>query len=227
MTEATAPPAAAQAPAERDGMAWALAALPLASAALLAFLVLLDVVEGMRALTALTLLATVALVLADRQRLRRSGVAAGGVPSAWWFLVPPVYLWRRATALGGSKAPFWVWFASSAGAYVIQIAVLVALASQAAGERAAAGRLPDCADPAMAADIKSIFNDLPAARQAGVRAVSLGGQAEVAQGPGPVPTVRYCSGTMLASDTVEYAIDYSFERRQEDVIIRLQLARGR
>ena len=63
-------------------MAWALAALPLASAALLAFLVLLDVVEGMRARTALTLLATVALVLADRQRLRRSGVAAGGVPSA-------------------------------------------------------------------------------------------------------------------------------------------------
>ena len=105
--------------------------------------------------------------------------------------------------------------------------MLVALASQAAGERAAAARLPDCADRGMAADVKAVFDSLPAARQDGVRAVSLGGQAEVGQGPGAVPKVRYCSGTMLASDTVEYAIDYSFERRQEDVIIRLQLANGR
>ena len=227
MTEVTTPLVAAQAPAGGDGTAWALAALPLASAALLAVLVLLDVVEGMRALTALTLLASAALVLADRQRLRRSGVAAVSMPSAWWCLVPPVYLWRRAAALGGSKAPFWAWFASTAGASVIRVAVLVALASQAAGEHAAAVRLPGCADRAMAADVKAVFDSLPAARQDGVRAVSLGGQAEVGQGPGAVPKVRYCSGTMLASDTVEYAIDYSFERRQEDVIIRLQLANGR
>ena len=189
MTEVTAPPAAAQAPAGGDGMAWALAALPLASAALLAFLVLLDVVEGMRALTALTLLASAALVLADRQRLRRSGVAAGGLPSPWWFLVPPVYLWRRAAALGGSKAPFWAWFASTAGASVIRVAVLVALASQVAGERAAAGRLPDCADRGVVADVKAVFDSLPAARQDGVRAVSLGGQAEVARGA-PMGTTR-------------------------------------
>ena len=77
------------------------------------------------------------------------------------------------------------------------------------------------------ADVKAVFDSLPAARQDGVRAVSLGGQAEVGQGPGAVPLLRYCSGTMLATDTVEYAIDYSFERRQEDVIIRLQLANGR
>lgn len=227
MTEVTALPASAQAPAGGDGMAWALAALPLASAALLAVLVLLEVADDMRALSALTLLASAALVLADRQRLRRSGVAAGGMPSPWWFLVPPVYLWRRAAALGGSKAPFWAWFASTAGASVIRVAVLVALASQAAEERAAAERLPDCADRGAVADLRGVFDGLPATRLAGVKAVSLGGQAEVAQGPGAVPTVRYCSGTMLATDDVEYAVDYSFERRQEDVIIRMQLASGR
>jgi len=32
---------------------------------------------------------------------------------------------------------------------------------------------------------------------------------------------------MLATDNLEYAIDYSFERRQEEVIIRLQLGAGR
>ena len=101
------------------------------------------------------------------------------------------------------------------------------IASQAAQERAAAERFPDCASRDMTADIKAVFDSLPVARQAGVRAVSLGGQREVAQGPGATPAERYCTGVMLASDTVEYAIGYSFERRQEDVIIRLQLGTGR
>ena len=88
-------------------------------------------------------------------------------------------------------------------------------------------RLPDCADRDAAADVRGVFDNLPAARQDGVRAVSLGGQAEVGQGPGAVPLVRYCSGTMLATDDIEYDIDYSFERRREDVIVRLQIRPGR
>jgi len=87
--------------------------------------------------------------------------------------------------------------------------------------------LTDCADRGAVADLRGVFDGLPAARLAGVRAVSLGGQVEVAQGPGAVPSVRHCSGTMLATDNVEYAIDYSFERRQEDVIVRLLLGAGR
>lgn len=54
--------------------------------------------------------------------------------------------------------------------------------------------------------------------------MSLGDQAETGQGPGPIPSVRYCSGNMLASDNAEYAVDYSFELRQDDVIVRLQLS---
>ncbi len=90
MTDGSALPAAVPAPPGRDGMAWALAALPLASAALLAVLVFLDIADDMRALFALTVLASATLVLADKQRLRQCGVAAGGTPSAWWCLVPPV-----------------------------------------------------------------------------------------------------------------------------------------
>jgi len=111
-------------------MAWALAALPLASAVLLAVLALLDVIDDMRALSALALLATAALVLADRRRLRRSGMASGGMPSAWWFLVPPVYLWRRAVALGRPKAPVWGWGASTVLAGVIRVVVLAVIATQ-------------------------------------------------------------------------------------------------
>jgi len=223
MTGPALPSATAQSPAGRDGLAWALAALPLASAVLLAILALLNAVDDMRALSALTLLASAALVLADRQHLQRSGMASGGMPSAWWFLVPPVYLWRRAAALSRSKAPVWGWGASTVLAGVIRIVVLAVIATQIA----TAERLPDCASRDMVADIKAVFDSLPAAQQAGVKAVSLGTQREVAQGPGSTPAERYCTGVMLASDNVEYAIDYSFERRQDEVIIRLQLGTGR
>ena len=165
--------------------------------------------------------------MVDRRRLQRSGMAVGGMPTVWWFFVPPAYLWRRAAALGRSKAPFWAWLGSSTLAGVIRIAVLAVIAAQVANERAAAERLPDCADRGVVADIRAVFDSLPAARQAGVRAVSLGGQAEVAQGPGSTLVERYCTGVMLASDTVEYAIDYSFERRQDEVVIRLQLGTDR
>lgn len=104
--------------------------------------------------------------------------------------------------------------------------MLVALASQAAKGRATAERLPDWADRGAVADLGAVFDDLPAAKQDGVNAVSLGGQVEMAQGPGPVPAVRYCSGTMLATDDIEYDVDYSVERRQEDVIVRLQIRPG-
>ena len=204
-------------------MAWALAALPLASAVLLAVLVLVDAVDDMRALSALALLASAALVVTDRRRLQRSGLANGGVPSAWWFLVPPAYLWRRATALGRSKAPVWGWVASTVLAGMVRVVMLAVIATRIA----AAERLPDCTSRDMVADIKAVFDSLPAAQQAGVKAVSLGSQREVAQGPGSTPAERYCTGTMLASDTVEYAIDYSFERRQDDVVIRLQLGTDR
>ncbi len=223
MSSPTLPAATVPSPAGMDGMAWALAAVPLASAVLLAVFALSDAVDAMRALSALALVASAALVLADRRRLQRSGMAGGGMPSAWWFLLPPVYLWRRAAALGRSKAPVWGWGASTVLAGIVRVLVLAVIATQIA----TAGRLPDCASRDMAADIKAVFDSLPAAQQAGVRAVSLGGQAEVGQGPGSTPAERYCTGVMLASDNVEYAIDYSFERRQDEVIIRLQLGTGR
>lgn len=212
-----------------DTLAWALAAVPLLTAVLLLLLVVLDVIGDLRWLSALTLLVSLALVAADRRRLAAARPGVEGIrkpPSAWWFLIPPAYLWRRAAWLGQSKASFWAWVASAALAFVLRI-VAVVITAQVGAEPVAVARLPDCAGRDIAADVKAVFDSLPAARQAGVTAVSLGGQAETGQGPGPTPMVRYCSGNMLASDTVEYAVDYSFERRQDDVIVRLQLSPSR
>lgn len=89
---------AARTPRVGEGLAWALAASPLAVAVVLLILFLLGVVDDVRALSVLSLATSAALVIADRKGLVRSGRAMDGPPPAVrWFLVPPVYLWRRAT----------------------------------------------------------------------------------------------------------------------------------
>lgn len=229
MSTPVAPARAVPIAKDDDTLAWALAAVPLLAAVLLLLLAVLDVIEDLRWLSALTMLVSLALVAADRRRLaaaRPSVEGAGKPPSAWWFLVPPAYLWRRAAWLGRSKTSFWGWVASAALAFVLRL-IAVVIAAQAGAEPVAAARLPDCAGREVAADVRTVFDRLPVARQAGVTAVSLGGQTETGQGPGADPLARYCSGTMLASDTVEYAVDFSFERRQDDVIVRLQLSSRR
>lgn len=91
-------------PRAGEGLAWALAVSPLAVAVVLLALFLLGSVDDVRALTVLSLAASAALVIADRRSIVRSGRAAGGPPpSVRWFLVPPVYLWRRAACLGRSR----------------------------------------------------------------------------------------------------------------------------
>ncbi|MGI4941226.1 MAG: hypothetical protein ACRYHQ_11830 [Janthinobacterium lividum] len=226
MSPPAAPAGAVPVAGDDDKLAWALAAVPLLAAVLLLVLAVLDVIEDLRWLSALTLLVSLVLVATDRRRLaaaRPGGKGTGKPPSAWWFLVPPAYLWRRAAWLGRSKASFWAWVASAALAFVLRVVALV-ITAQAGAEPVAVARLPDCAGREIAADVRGVFDNLPAARQAGVTSVSLGGQAETGQGPGPTPSVRYCSGNMLASDNAEYAVDYSFELRQDDVIVRLQLS---
>ncbi len=227
MSDTQSPGLAARDTKGEDTLAWALAVSPVAATAILVLLLLVGFVFDLRWLSVLTLLAAAVLVVADKRRLVAWGrVAWGDLPATAWFLVPPVYLWKRATRLGRSKSHCWTWLTCAAVAFIAQTALMVAIATELADRRVAAQRLPDCASPTIVADVRGVFDSLPVVRQAGVKAVSLSEPEEVAQGPGSVPTARYCSGMMLASDTVEYAIDYSFERRQEQVIIRLQLRPG-
>jgi hypothetical protein len=47
------------------------------------------------------------LVWQDRKSLKAYGIE--DPPSFWWWLIPMVYLWKRANLLDGNKILAWVW----------------------------------------------------------------------------------------------------------------------
>lgn len=221
------PAPAARTASGGEVLAWTLAAVPLATTVLRMLAAALDVAGNGRWLSALALLASLLIVKADRRRLLQSGAAApGSLPSAWWCLVPPVYLWRRATCLGRPRLPAWGWLGSAALAFVLSLAVLAA-AAPGSEPQTGAMVLPDCTGPGAAADVERTFTSLPAARSAGVAGVSVTEQEETGQGPGRAPNIRYCSALVLGSDNHEYEVDYSLELRPDGAVIRLQLRGGR
>lgn len=203
-----------------NAFAWALAVCPLAIVAIGTVLVLMGLPSGEDWVSVLTLAASVALVVADKRRILASGVAiTGNLPATAWFVVPPVYLWKRANRLGRTKAQSWTAIACDVLAIVIPVAMLALPASN----MAQADVLSGCADPEIKTGVEDTFSGWVVARNAGVKAVSLVDQEEVAQGPGKNPKKRYCRATVLASDDKEYPVEYMLEMRQGQVFIHLEI----
>jgi len=204
----------------RDVLSWALAVSPLAVTVFLAVLVLLDLTSAFRWIFVVSLVAFAALVIADKKRLLWLDVSSKGrLPATAWFLIPPAYLWRRATCLGRSRGQFWVWMACAVLAFIIRVAFLATLASS----LSESGGLPGYASQDVVDDMMNLFDDLPVVRGGGLKGVSLSDWEEASQGSSGDPTQRRCTGMMLASNDREYAIVYTFEQREEQVIIHLQL----
>lgn len=211
-------PPAVPVSAAQEGWAWALAVLPLVTAIVLAPLILMGLHRNW--VTFLLLLASAGLVVIDKRSLVRSGrIAPPILPSTAWFLVPPVYLRKRANRLGQKTLQFWISIACAVAAPVVgnMVVAVIAITQQ------ASQGLPACDDRAATQDVMNAFDSVDAARQAGVRGVSLSEQEEVGQGPGKIPRLRYCTASVLASDSQEYAVDYTFEQRPDQVIVRLEI----
>ena len=141
------------------------------------------------------------------------------MPSTVWFLLPPAYLWLRAAALGQTRRLFWANIGFGAAALVLGVTATVAVAAR----QVAANQLPACDDPGALKDVVALFTDMPAARVAGVKGVSVGRPAEIREAAASKDAPRVCAGSMLASDTHEYGLNYSFEWRQGEIIVRIEL----
>jgi hypothetical protein len=55
----------------------------------------------------------------DEKKLKAAGHKT---PSAWWALLVPVYLWKRATQLGQRRHYFWAWCAAFVLSGVVSVA---------------------------------------------------------------------------------------------------------
>ncbi|WP_110973271.1 DUF4339 domain-containing protein [Pseudomonas huaxiensis] len=75
------------------------------------------------------LILNVGLCVADEKRLKAAGHAA---PTAWWVILIPVYLWKRANLLGQNKNYFYAWVA----AFVVSLSLAAASGKSALEEAA-------------------------------------------------------------------------------------------
>ena len=203
----------------RDPLGWAIAAAPLAASALTLMLALLGAEAATSVTSMLAIAATAALVVADRRRIAAAKTGDRPMPSAAWFLVPPAYLWKRATALGLTRRLFWANIGFGVAAFALGIAATVAVAAR----QVAANQLPACDDPAALEDVVALFTEMPEAKRAGIKGVGVGSPAELRLPSAQFEAPRMCTGSMLGSDTREYPLDYSFEWRQGQVIVRIEL----
>lgn len=222
------PPTPAQATGREDSLAWVLAILPLAAMALRAMAGALEINLGVVSLTSLA--GAAALVVADKRAMAGQGrLRHSALPSTAWFLIAPVYLFKRATVLRAPKTQFWVSLACMALAFAGETAsaARAALDARNAGSAEtttnAVPALPGCADKAYMPSVVNVFGDIAEVRNAGIRGVVVTRRIDRGVGQDEVPPVRVCSGTMAASDGQDYQITYGFEIIQDQVIVNVEL----
>ena len=173
--------------------------------------------------------ASFALAAADRRDLACAGRPAPGIA---WALLPEGYLLVRARRLGRTPGWFWLSLGCEAAAYVVGTILLALIMGRAPSPAPLPARpsaadpapvLPQCNDRSMVDDVLATFDDIAQAKAAGLRGISLTGQAEVGQGPGAVPQERVCDGVVEASNTGRYDVSYGFEIVQGRLIVRVAL----
>lgn len=217
------------APRVTEVAAWALAVLPLAATALYAAAGALGVDLGVVSVAALA--AAAVLVVHDKRWLAAAGtVPRSALPSTWWFLFPPCYLARRARLLGAPRTQFHASLACLALALVARAAIAAVFASRVAGPSPAPPRvadiapeLPPCDDEDALDDVIAVFGDLGPMREAGIRGVAVSDRKELRIEQTEGPPMRYCTGSMLASDSQDYDIYYGYETVGRKVIVHVKL----
>ncbi len=130
--------------------------------------------------------------------------------SLWWFGLAPVYLWRRATYIRQSRRHFWVWCA----VFVISAIILAPTTI-----RWLTGGLPECRSSYAQRQVLRVADTLDALKVAGKSPVSLTQQSQT----GLTDTLRSCQGRLRLADGTEHPTDYSFEKRPNDIFVRIEV----
>jgi hypothetical protein len=120
LPEAMPLPARERAPS--DGWAWVIAVSPLAIYAISIGAFILKAPVSTGASTAISIGVYGGLLSADRLVLRKAGVTR--LPSQWWVILSPGYLWQRASILKRGRAAFWVMLAAIAATMALQFLVV-------------------------------------------------------------------------------------------------------
>lgn len=197
-----------------DGLAWAIAMVPILGA--FAELILQDDgyldPDSTVAFKVYSLLYAV-LAFLDVSHIRGQVGTARGI--GWWFWLPPVYLFKRARLLGQSLACFVTWFVTTVLAVVVLETGLIK-----DGIYWGATELPPCDSRTSVDQITEIFEDIPLIRFLGVTAQSVDDLKEVSH----TGTVRKCVATVISSSGSVHPLDVTIETRDDQIQYVLELA---
>ena len=152
------------------------------------------------------------LVILDTKAIDRSGHRkARGRPAAWWLLLVPVYLWKRATYLGQRKVPFWAWIACCVLGVVFQ--------QPEVSDGMFMVALPQCSGAYASTEVDKVFSSIVTVKQAGIKALRLDNGQQVAS----TPNNKSCTGTIVATDDRRYPVAYRFEKKGDTVYIHVRM----
>jgi hypothetical protein len=166
-----------------DAPAWLLALVPAAGPAVEKLLGLHPSPE--QAFWTYCLLNT-ALILADTRTI--------GHRLGRWFWLTPLYLFKRARALGHSLCCFWIWFACMFGGFVIDSLDEVV-------------GVPTCQSGFAHDNVLAMFERIPRIAATGLSSVKIRDQAETSL----IGDTRACRAVVEASDGKAYSVTYTME----------------
>jgi len=190
-----------------DWPAWVLVALPLlltpVNYLIEAFDLSSNAVE-----TAVAIGVFVSLRNADKKALLAAGYTR--VPSAWWVLLFPGYLWQRASILGDSKRHFWL----AIVAFPLTTGLVMVLDPSI--RHRFAGQL-NCSD--VADDVKDLFNGMDLAKAPNPKARSVRQIEET----GYDGSVRSCKGVAVLESLGQRNLTFTLSPENGETIIRLRV----
>jgi hypothetical protein len=189
-------------PPVTSAYAWTLALLPLISIALGFALDHAGLSDRIASYASLGL--TVGLVTADRQILRQANYT--NAPAQWWFVLIPVYLWKRANILQESQRKFWVQIASFVAVFSIVIGIAALTDSPLA--------IPSCS--ASKEDAIRIFDGIGPVKQANLTATALTDITETSL----ANNIRHCKGIITTNTGSKYALNFDIYRQNEKIYIQ-------
>jgi hypothetical protein len=212
MNEAILPPAGPVTPfgnrgAVSDHYAWMIAGVPIAMVPLDSFIDSLDLSSN-----SITMALSVGLFASLRRQDVAAMRAAGyeRVPSLWWVLLQPGYLWQRAGILGDSRRLFWC----SVGAVALAIALAVGLDPSV---RHAFTNDLQCAD--VGDDIVSMVNTIDSMKAAGLSAKSAHALTET----GATGSERSCRGYVELTGGGMRTVTYTLTKENGKTTIALRV----
>ncbi len=153
----------------------------------------------------------------DSRMIARSGnLPKGRLPNVWWFILAPVYLWKRASYLKQRKSYFWTWIVC----FVIGI---VFQASGVSNGLFVAG-IPKCESAYATTEAMSLFDKLDVMIKRNTKALNINMPKETdVTTSGSEVTSRTCSATIKGTDDNDHLIIYKFDEENGQVYVHLHV----